>query len=169
MGLIGASDLPAAFADGGLNRLGGRDVTIDDRGCPLDDERSGGAGGGELAGTAEIDGGMGEDLVAVFGQQTDPKFNGSVGRHASGQLERELQQRAVELVTQDSGGADHRATVRTAITEPMRDRLRAYGLFSEIISWKLRFFVPADSTGPDVLARLLDTYPVARVSVRETT
>ena len=42
-------------------------------------------------------------------------------------------------------------------TEPMRDRLRAYGLFSEIISWKLRLFVPADATGPAVLAKLLDT------------
>ena len=29
--------------------------------------------------------------------------------------------------------------------EAMRERLRAYGLFSEIISWKLRFFVPADA------------------------
>ncbi|MGV2164922.1 strawberry notch-like NTP hydrolase domain-containing protein [Agrobacterium sp. 16-172Ci] len=55
----------------------------------------------------------------------------------------------------------------TGFTEAMRDRLRAYGLFSEIISWKLRFFVPADSNGPTVLAKLLDTYPVARISERE--
>lgn len=55
----------------------------------------------------------------------------------------------------------------TGFTEAMRDRLRAYGLFSEIISWKLRFFVPADTNGPAVLARLLDTYPVARISERE--
>jgi len=27
----------------------------------------------------------------------------------------------------------------------MRDRLRAYGLFGEIISWKLRMFVPTDA------------------------
>ena len=53
--------------------------------------------------------------------------------------------------------------------EPMRDRLRAYGLFSEIISWKLRFFLPADSAGPVVLAKLLDTFPIVRVSERETT
>jgi predicted RNA methylase len=52
-------------------------------------------------------------------------------------------------------------------SEPLRDRLRAYGLFSEIISWKLRFFVPADATGPGVLAKLLDTYPVARISERK--
>lgn len=55
----------------------------------------------------------------------------------------------------------------TGFIEAMRDRLRAYGLFSEIISWKLRFFVPADASGPTVLAKLLDTYPVARISERE--
>jgi hypothetical protein len=55
----------------------------------------------------------------------------------------------------------------TGFTEAMRDRLRAYGLFSEIISWKLRFFVPADAGGPTVLAKLLDTYPVARISERK--
>ncbi|NTJ64936.1 methylase [Agrobacterium rhizogenes] len=55
----------------------------------------------------------------------------------------------------------------SGFTEVMRDRLRAYGLFSEIISWKLRFFVPADATGPSVLTKLLDAYPVARISERE--
>ncbi|MGR9281425.1 strawberry notch-like NTP hydrolase domain-containing protein [Rhizobium johnstonii] len=55
----------------------------------------------------------------------------------------------------------------TGFTEAMRDRLRAYGLFSEIISWKLRFFVPAHAGGPGVLAKLLDTFPVARISERE--
>jgi predicted RNA methylase len=55
----------------------------------------------------------------------------------------------------------------TGFSEAMRDRLRAYGLFSEIISWKLRFFAPADAAGPGVLARLLDTYPIARISERE--
>ncbi|SDX52393.1 C-terminal domain on Strawberry notch homologue [Paracoccus sanguinis] len=55
----------------------------------------------------------------------------------------------------------------TGFTEAMRDRLRAYGLFSEIISWKLRFFVPVDAAGPAILAKLLDTFPVARISERE--
>ena len=55
----------------------------------------------------------------------------------------------------------------TGFTEAMRDRLRAYGLFSEIISWKLRFFVPADASGAAVLAKLLDTYPVTRIAERE--
>ncbi|WP_255607774.1 strawberry notch family protein [Methylosinus sp. Sm6] len=55
----------------------------------------------------------------------------------------------------------------SGFTEAMRDRLRAYGLFSEIISWKLRFFIPVDTTGPVVLGKLLDTYPIERISERE--
>jgi hypothetical protein len=43
----------------------------------------------------------------------------------------------------------------------------AYGLFSEIISWKLRFFVPVDANGSAVLGKLLDRYPVARIGERE--
>ncbi|HEX3663756.1 MAG TPA: strawberry notch family protein [Rhizomicrobium sp.] len=51
--------------------------------------------------------------------------------------------------------------------DTMRDRLKAYGLFPEIISWKLRMFVPTDATGIAVLARVLDRYPVARIGERE--
>jgi predicted RNA methylase len=52
-------------------------------------------------------------------------------------------------------------------TEGMRDRLRAYGLFGEIISWKLRMFVPTDVTGAGVLAKVLESYPIVRVGERE--
>ncbi len=55
----------------------------------------------------------------------------------------------------------------TGFTDAMRERLRAYGLFSEIISWKLRFFVPVDATGPAVIGKLLDRFPVERISERE--
>jgi hypothetical protein len=55
----------------------------------------------------------------------------------------------------------------TGFTDAMRERLRAYGLFTEIISWKLRFFVPVDANGPSVIARLLETYPVQRIAERE--
>jgi hypothetical protein len=54
----------------------------------------------------------------------------------------------------------------TGFTDAMRDRLSAYGLFHEIISWKLRMFVPTDAAGADVLAKVLERYPVARVSDR---
>ena len=55
----------------------------------------------------------------------------------------------------------------TGFTDVMRDRLRAYGLFSEIISWKLRFFVPVDSTGSEIIGKLLDRFPVERIGERE--
>jgi predicted RNA methylase len=55
----------------------------------------------------------------------------------------------------------------SGFTDTMRDRLRAYGLFHEIISWKLRMFVPTDANGGPVLARVLERYPVERVSERE--
>ncbi|WP_122401257.1 strawberry notch-like NTP hydrolase domain-containing protein [Bradyrhizobium vignae] len=51
--------------------------------------------------------------------------------------------------------------------DTMRDRLRAYGLFGEIISWKLRMFVPTDASGVEILSNVLDSYPVARISDRE--
>jgi len=55
----------------------------------------------------------------------------------------------------------------TGFTDAMRERLRAFGLFTEIIAWKLRFFVPVDHHGPDVLSRLLETYPILRIVERE--
>src|SRR5690606_10231774 len=55
----------------------------------------------------------------------------------------------------------------TGFTDTMRERLGAYGLFHEIISWKLRMFVPTDTKGAEVLAKLLDRWPVARISERE--
>jgi hypothetical protein len=54
----------------------------------------------------------------------------------------------------------------SGFTDVMRDRLRAYGLFSEIISWKLRFFVPVDATGSAILAKVLERYPIARIADR---
>jgi hypothetical protein len=54
----------------------------------------------------------------------------------------------------------------TGFTDAMRDRLRAYGLFHEIISWKLRMFVPTDAAGPAILAKVLERYPFSRVTER---
>ena len=45
------------------------------------------------------------------------------------------------------------------------DRLKAMGLFSEIISWKLRLFVPDDMvTGSGVLERLFERHPLTRIA-----
>ena len=54
----------------------------------------------------------------------------------------------------------------TGFTDMMRDRLRAYGLFGEIISWKLRMFVPTDAAGPEVLGKVLERYPLERIAER---
>jgi len=48
-------------------------------------------------------------------------------------------------------------------TDGMVDRLKAMGLVSEIISWRLRLFVPTSDQGPSILAALLDRHPLARV------
>ena len=55
----------------------------------------------------------------------------------------------------------------SGFSDTMRDRLRSYGLFHEIISWKLRMFIPTDATGVAVLAKVMERYPVARISERE--
>lgn len=55
----------------------------------------------------------------------------------------------------------------TGFTDTMRDRLKSYGLFGEIISWKFRLFVPTDASGTAVLARLLERFPVERIAERE--
>jgi hypothetical protein len=55
----------------------------------------------------------------------------------------------------------------SGVTDTMRDRLRTYGLFAEIISWKLRMFVPTDASGAEVLAKLLDRYAIERIAERE--
>jgi predicted RNA methylase len=55
----------------------------------------------------------------------------------------------------------------SGFTDTVRERLTAYGLFHEIISWKLRMFVPADAAGPAVLERVLGRYPIQRIGERE--
>ncbi len=51
--------------------------------------------------------------------------------------------------------------------EETRERFKADGLFSEIISWKLRLFVPTDEAGPGVLARVLARHPILLIRARE--
>lgn len=54
----------------------------------------------------------------------------------------------------------------TGFTDVMRDRLTTFGLFHEIIAWKLRMFVPTDNAGTVALGRLFDRYPLVRVAER---
>ncbi len=55
----------------------------------------------------------------------------------------------------------------SGFADDMRDRLKAYGLFSEIITWKLRMFIPVSADGIEVLGKVIATYPIERVSEKE--
>jgi hypothetical protein len=54
----------------------------------------------------------------------------------------------------------------SGFTEAAKDRLKADGFFSEIISWKLRLFCPTDASGVKVLDRLLARCPVTGLQAR---
>jgi hypothetical protein len=54
----------------------------------------------------------------------------------------------------------------TEFSDLALDRLKACGLISEIISWKLRLFVPTGAGGADAFVRLLQLYPLRRVVER---
>lgn len=55
----------------------------------------------------------------------------------------------------------------SGFTEAAKDRLKADGFFSEIISWKLRLFCPTDASGVTVLERLLARCPVTGLHARK--
>ncbi|MBZ9761723.1 strawberry notch family protein [Mesorhizobium sp. CA8] len=54
----------------------------------------------------------------------------------------------------------------TGFSDGMRDRLRAIGLFSEMIAWKVRFFVPTTDDGPVILSRLMERHRIVDVAGR---
>ena len=47
------------------------------------------------------------------------------------------------------------------------ERLKAMGLISEIVSWKLKLYVPAGAAGADVFTALVDRFPIVRVQDRK--
>ena len=51
-------------------------------------------------------------------------------------------------------------------TDGMVDRLKAMGLVSEIISWRLRLFIPTGANGPAILGGLLERHPLTRIAER---
>jgi hypothetical protein len=55
----------------------------------------------------------------------------------------------------------------SGFTEAQKDRLKADGFFSEIISWKLRLFCPADASGVAVLDHLLARFPIRGLHARK--
>ena len=52
----------------------------------------------------------------------------------------------------------------SGFTEGMVDRLKAIGLTSEIISWKLRLFVPTGAAGPSILTGVMERHPLVRIA-----
>jgi hypothetical protein len=48
-------------------------------------------------------------------------------------------------------------------TDGMVGRFKAMGLTSEIISWKLRLFIPMSAEGPGVLRAVLARHPLTRI------
>ena len=51
----------------------------------------------------------------------------------------------------------------TGFTSGMVDALKARGLFSEIISWKLRLFVPVGESGKAIFESLTDRWPLTEI------
>jgi hypothetical protein len=54
----------------------------------------------------------------------------------------------------------------TGFTSGLVESLKARGLFSEIINWKLRLFVPVGDVGKAVFDRLLDRWALTQVTER---
>lgn len=54
----------------------------------------------------------------------------------------------------------------SGFSDGMRDRLRAMGLFSEMIAWKLRFFIPTSDEGLEVLSRLVERHAIIDMTAR---
>ncbi|MEI2384740.1 strawberry notch family protein [Breoghania sp. JC706] len=57
---------------------------------------------------------------------------------------------------------EHRIEL-TGFTSGMVDALKARGLFSEIISWKLRLFVPVGESGKAIFESLTDRWPLTEI------
>jgi len=63
--------------------------------------------------------------------------------------------------------SDYRVEV-SGYSDAMVDRLKAMGLMSEIISWRLRLFIPVGTKGAGVLGRLTERHPIIGITNRVT-
>jgi hypothetical protein len=52
----------------------------------------------------------------------------------------------------------------SGFTDGLVDRLKAMGLISEVIAWKLRLFIPSGPTGPAILGALMDRFPLVSIA-----
>ena len=60
---------------------------------------------------------------------------------------------------------EHRVEL-TGFTSGLVDALKARGLMSEIINWKLRLFVPIGDRGRAIFASLLDRWALTQIAER---
>jgi hypothetical protein len=107
-----------------------------------------------------------EPLYRSFGVDSSPQLSPSeawsavLGRGASLDLAGDLQIRRSLVM-----GA-HRIEL-TGYSDGAVAQLKALGLTSEIIAWRLRLFVPtAEDRGPGILAALLERHPLLRANAR---
>ena len=106
-----------------------------------------------------------EWLQGMLGQDT-PALNsgeawaGLIGGTKTIHLKDSLDLRRVKVM------GDHRVELN-GFTGGMVDRLKALGLFSELIAWKLRLFVPTGNVATAVMGQLLERYPIVRVTDRK--
>ena len=54
----------------------------------------------------------------------------------------------------------------SGLIDGMVDRLKAMGLISAIVAWKLRLFVLIGATGPAILGTLFERHPLLRIADR---
>ena len=118
-----------------------------------------------------------DDGERVIGRQVSPAWvaqavGGAAPTLAAGDAWTAVLDKGATLHLAD-GLTIRRATVMGAarvelagFTAGLVERLKAMGLVSEIIAWKLRLFVPTGANGPAILMQLLERHPLARVADR---
>ncbi|QKC86746.1 strawberry notch family protein [Mesorhizobium sp. NZP2077] len=70
------------------------------------------------------------------------------------------------LILRRSRVMNHYRVELIGFTDAMVPRLKALGLISEIISWKLRLFIPTAAQGSDILTSLFDRHTLVGVTGR---
>ena len=108
---------------------------------------------GRLVSPAWVADALGAETPAV---SADDAWNEVLGRGAMLQL-------ADGLTVRRSLVMGVQRVELAGFTDGMVDRLKATGLVSEIISWRLRLFVPTSANGSTILGGVLDRHPLARV------
>ncbi len=114
---------------------------------------------GRLVSPAWVADALGAETPAV---SADDAWDQVVGRGAMLQL-------ADGLTVRRSLAMGMQRVELAGFTDGMVDRLKATGLVSEIISWRLRLFVPVGPQGPTILSALMERHPLARVIAKTST